>query len=150
MVVLPSRGLFPCICIRPFLADELLQFSFSDEGLNLLFQIVAICGIMTVVTVETAILISRSLGWIALQLPWKVRDPSSLICISTWSSGAFRGVKLVNLPLGGLERFSSRLSPVLDFFPPWSYRASSSLSLFLGLSSLADSASSAFMYFVAL
>ena len=58
MVVLPSRGLFPCMYIRPFLADEFLQFSFSDEGLNLLFQIVAIRNIVTVVTVETAILIS--------------------------------------------------------------------------------------------
>lgn len=71
MVVLPSKGLFPCMCIRPFLADELLQFSFSDEGLNLMFQIVAIRSVVTVVTVETAILVSGSLGWIALQLPWK-------------------------------------------------------------------------------
>ena len=71
MVVLLSRGLFPCMCIRPFLADELLQFSFSDEGLNLLFQIVAIRSVVIVVTVETAILVSGSLGWIALQLPWK-------------------------------------------------------------------------------
>ena len=47
--------------------------------------------------------------------PGNVRAPSSLICISTWSSGAFRGVKLVNIPPGGLERFSSRLSPVLGF-----------------------------------
>ena len=61
MVVLPSGGLFPCMCIRPFLADEFLQFSLSDEGLNLLFQIVAIRSIVTVVTVETAILVSGSL-----------------------------------------------------------------------------------------
>ena len=66
MVVLPSRGLFPCMCIRPFLADELLQFSVSDEGLNLLFQIVAIRNVVTVVAVETEILVSGSLGWIAL------------------------------------------------------------------------------------
>ena len=52
--------------IRPFPADKFLQFSFSDEGLNLLFQIVAIRSIVTVVTVETAILVFRSLGWIAL------------------------------------------------------------------------------------
>ena len=71
MVVLPSRGLFPCICIRPFLVDELLHFSIFDEGLNLLFQIVAIRIVVTVVTVETTILVSGSLGWIALQLPWK-------------------------------------------------------------------------------
>ena len=62
MVVLASRGLFLCMCIRPFLADELLQFSFSDEGLNLLFQIVAIRNVVTVVTVEMAILVSGSLG----------------------------------------------------------------------------------------
>ena len=55
----------------PFLTDEFLQFSFSDEGLNLLFQIVAIRSIVTVIAVETAILVSGSLGWIALQLPWE-------------------------------------------------------------------------------
>ena len=71
MVVLPLRGLFPSMCIRPFFADEFLQFSFSDEGLNLLFQIVAIRSVVTMVMVETAILVSGSLGWIALQLPWK-------------------------------------------------------------------------------
>ena len=66
MVVLPSGGLFPCMSIRPFLIDEFLQFSFSDEGLNLLFQIVAIRSIVTVIAVETAILVSGLLGWIAL------------------------------------------------------------------------------------
>ena len=66
MVVLPSGGLFPCMSIRLFLADEFLQFSFSDEGLNLLFQIVVIRSVVTVVVMETAILVSRSLGWIAL------------------------------------------------------------------------------------
>ena len=75
MVVLPSKGLFPCMCIRPFLTDKFLQFSFSDEGLNLLFQIVAIRSVVTVVTVETEILVSGSLGWIALQLPWKRQGP---------------------------------------------------------------------------
>ena len=61
MVVLPSGGLFPCMSIGPFLTDEFLQFSFSDEGLNLLFQIVAVRSIVTVVAVETAILVSGSL-----------------------------------------------------------------------------------------
>ena len=74
MVVLPSGGLFMCMRIRPFLADEFLQFSFSDEGLNLLFQIVAIRSIVTVVAVETAILVSGSLGWIA----WLDRSLASL------------------------------------------------------------------------
>ena len=75
MVVLPSKGLFPCMCIRPFFADKFLQFSFSDEGLNLLFKIVAIRSVVTMVTVETAVLVSGLLGWIALQLPWKRQGP---------------------------------------------------------------------------
>ena len=75
MVVLPSRGLVPCMCFRPLLADDFLQFSFSDEGLNLLFQIVAIRSVVTMVMVETAILVSGLLGWIALQLPWKRQGP---------------------------------------------------------------------------
>ena len=75
MVVLPSRGLFLCMCFRPLLADEFLQFFFSDEGLNLLFQIIAIRSVVTVVTVEMVILVSGSLGWIALQLPWKRQGP---------------------------------------------------------------------------
>ena len=74
MVVLPSGGLFPCMRIRPFLADEFLQFSFSDEGFNFLFQIVAIRSIVTMVAVETAILVSGSLGWIA----WLDRSLASL------------------------------------------------------------------------
>ena len=66
MVVLPPGGLFPCMSIRLLLTDEFLQFSFPDEGLNLLFQIVAIRSIVTVIAVETAILVLGSLGWIAL------------------------------------------------------------------------------------
>ena len=66
MVVLPPGGLFPCMSIRPLSTDEFLQFSFSDEGLYLLFQIVAIRSIMAVIAVEMAILVPGSLGWIAL------------------------------------------------------------------------------------
>ena len=66
MVVLPPGGLFPCMSIRPLSIDEFLQFSFSDVGLYLLFQIVAIRSIVTVIAVETAILVPGSLGWIAL------------------------------------------------------------------------------------
>ena len=71
MVVFPPGGLFPCMSIRALLTDELLQLSFSDEGFNLLFQIIAIRSVMTVIVVETAILVPGSLGWIALQLPWE-------------------------------------------------------------------------------
>ena len=55
-------------------------------------------------------------------------------------------MKLVNLPPMGLGRLSSLRSLVLAFFRLWSYRVSSCLSLFLGLSSRANSASSAFIY----
>ena len=66
MVGLLPGGLFSSMSIRPLSADEFLQFSFSDEGLYLLFQIVAIRSIVTVIAVETAILVLGSLGWIAL------------------------------------------------------------------------------------
>ena len=66
MVILPPGGLFPGMSIRPLSTDEFLQFSFSNEGLYLLFQIVAIHSIVTVIAVETAILVPESLGWIAL------------------------------------------------------------------------------------
>ena len=66
MVVLPPGDLFPCMSIRLLSTDEFLQLSLSDEGLYLLFQIVAIRSIVTVISVETAILVPGSLGWIAL------------------------------------------------------------------------------------
>ena len=62
----PIGGPVPVHEHPSFLVDEFLQFSFSDEDLNLLFQIVAIRSIVTVVAVEMAILVSGSLGWIAL------------------------------------------------------------------------------------
>ena len=83
-------------------------------------------------------------------LPRNVKAHSSLICIKTWSIEVFKGVKFVNLPVRGVDRQSSLLSLVLAIFQPLSYRASSCLSLFLGFSSRANSASSAFMYLVAL
>ena len=36
MVIFPSRGLFPRMCIRSLLADKFLQLPFSDKGLDLL------------------------------------------------------------------------------------------------------------------
>ena len=63
---------------------------------------------------------------------------------------AVSGVKLVNFPVGGLERLSSLRSLVLAIFRPLSYRMSSCLSLFLGFSFRAKSASFVFMYLVAL
>ena len=87
MVVLLPGGLFPCMSILPLLTDELLQLSFSDEGFNLLFQIVAIRSIVTVIAVETAILVPGSLGWIALQLPWECQRSASALGLAERSEG---------------------------------------------------------------
>ena len=83
-------------------------------------------------------------------MPVHVKVVSSLICINTWSIGAVSKVKLVNLPVGGLERLSSCQSSILAIFYPQSCCASSCLSLFLGFFSQANNVSSAFMYLVAL
>ena len=50
--VLLLRGL-----IRSLLSDKPLQLSLLDEGFNLLFQVVTVGRVMTVVSVEVAILI---------------------------------------------------------------------------------------------
>ena len=58
-------------------------------------------------------------------------------------------MKLVNLLVGGLECLSSHQFPILVVLRPLSYCASFCLSLFLGFSSQASSASFVFMYLVA-
>ena len=54
--------------IYSLLVDELLHFSLSNKGLNLLLYVVAISYVMTVVMVEAAIFVSRSLVGVSLQL----------------------------------------------------------------------------------
>ena len=54
--------------VRHFLADESLQFSLSDKGFYLLLQIVTFRRVMTVVTVETTVLVSRPLVRVSFQL----------------------------------------------------------------------------------
>ena len=105
---------------------------------------------MTVIMVKTVILEFGPLTRISFQLARKCQGPSSLICIRTWSIKVVSRVKLMNLPVGGLERLSSHRSLILAIFRPLFCRASFCLSLFLGLSSQANNASSAFMYLVAL
>ena len=63
-------------------------------------------------------------------LPGNVNALLPLIYIRTWSINVFRGVKLVNLSVRGLEYLSSLLSPVLAIFRPLSCQVSSCLSLF--------------------
>ena len=54
-----------------FLADEPLQLSLSDKSFYLLLQVIAVSCVMTVVTVEAAILVFRPLIGISLQLAGK-------------------------------------------------------------------------------
>ena len=54
--------------IRSLFANKSLQFSLFDKGFNLLFQVIAIGHVVTMVTVEVAIFISRSFVRITLQL----------------------------------------------------------------------------------
>ena len=54
--------------ICSFLADKPLQLSLSNKGFNLLLQVIAASGVIAVITVETAIFVSRPFIRISLQL----------------------------------------------------------------------------------
>jgi len=105
---------------------------------------------MIVVMVKIAILVSRPLTRISFKITKKCQGSFILDLHQDLVDRAISGVKLVNLLVGGFEHLSSRWSPILAIFHPLSYCASSYLSLFLGFSSWASSASSAFMYLIAL
>ena len=47
--------------VRSLLIDEPLQLSLPDESFNLLLQVIVIGCVMTVVSVEAAVLVSRPL-----------------------------------------------------------------------------------------
>ena len=57
--------------IRSLLADEPPQLSLPDKGFNFLLQVVAISGVMAVITVEAAVFVSRPFIRISLQLAEK-------------------------------------------------------------------------------
>ena len=57
--------------VHPLLADEPLQLSLSDKGFNLVLQIVTVSCVMAVITVESAILVSRPLIRVSIQLAEK-------------------------------------------------------------------------------
>ena len=69
-IILPSTNLL-LWRVRFFLADEPLQLSLSDKSFYLLLQVIAVGCVMTVVTVEAAVLVSRPLIRIFLQLAGK-------------------------------------------------------------------------------
>ena len=73
--IIPSGVLLLRGWICSLLADELLQFPLSDKGLNLLLYVVAISYVMTVVMVEAAIFVSRSLVGVSLQLSEECQSP---------------------------------------------------------------------------
>ena len=90
---------------------------------------------MVVIMVEVAILVSRPLIWISLQL---AREGQGFFVFNLhqdlvdWSS---QQSEIREFSHGGLERLSSYHSLVLAIFRPLSYRTSSCLSLFLDFSS---------------
>ena len=58
--IIPSGVLLLRGLIRSLLSDELLQLPLFNNGFNLLFQVITIGHVMTVVSVEAAILILRA------------------------------------------------------------------------------------------
>ena len=90
---------------------------------------------MVVIMVEVAILVSRPLIWISLQLAREGQGSFVLNLhqdLVDWSS---QQSEIREFSHGGLERLSSCRSLVLAIFHPLSYRTSSCLSLFLDFSS---------------
>ena len=67
--IVPSGVLLLKGLIRSLFSDKPLQLSLFNEGFNLLFQVVTVGRVMTVVSVEAAILIFRVPVGISLQLP---------------------------------------------------------------------------------
>ena len=67
-LIISSGVLVLCGWIRFLLTNEFLQFSLSDKGLNLLLEVIAISRIVTMVAVETVILIPGTFVGITLQL----------------------------------------------------------------------------------
>ena len=149
MLVLPSSNLL-LWWVRSFLVDKLLQLSLSDKSFYLLLQVIAVKCVIVVVMVKAAILVFGPLIGVSLQHVGKCHGSFVLDLHQDLVNGAVSEVNLVNLPVGGLERLSSHRSLVLIVFCPPSCCASFCLSLFLGFSSRANSASSAFIYLVAL
>ena len=64
MLVFPSGGLL-LWWVRPFLADESLQFALSDKGFYLLLQVVTFRRVVTLVMVEMTVLISGLFAWVS-------------------------------------------------------------------------------------
>ena len=105
---------------------------------------------MAVNTVKVAILVSRSLLWISLQLASERQGSFVLNLHQDLVDQGSQRSETHEFSRGDLERLSSHCSPVLAIFRPLSCHTSSCLSLFLHFFSRASNASSAFMYLVAL
>ena len=69
-----SPGWCSLVLFYSFLTDEFLQFPLPNEGLYLLLQVIAFRLVVTVVSVETAIFIPRSLVRITLQFVGECQD----------------------------------------------------------------------------
>ena len=77
-----------CGEIRFLLANESLQLSLSDKGLNLLLEVIAINRIMAVVAVETAILIPGTFVGVTFQLS---RERQRLFVLDLHKDLIYRG-----------------------------------------------------------
>ena len=148
VLAIPSSSLF-LRRVYPFFIDKSLQFPLSDKGFNLLLQVIAFKCVVIVIPMKTTILVSRPPAGISLQL---ARTRQGCIVLYLHQYLIHRGNQwgeVCEPSRGDLEHLSSYPSPVLVIFHPLSCHASSCLSLFLGFSPWAGSASSAFMYLVA-
>ena len=148
MLVFPSGGLL-LWWVRPFLADESLQFSLYDKGFYLLLQVVMFRRVVTVVMVKMTVLVSGPFVGVFFQL---ARPCQGCLVLDLHQDLINRGCQrgeAYEPPSGGLECLSSCRSPVFIVFRLLSCHTSFCLSRFLGFSSRASNASSAFMYLVA-
>ena len=70
------------------LANESLQLSLSDKGLNLLLEVIAISRVVAVVAVETAILIPGTFVGVTFQFSW---ERQSLFVLDLHKDLIYRG-----------------------------------------------------------
>ena len=133
------------VLLYSFRIDEFLQFTLPNEGLYLLLQVIAFKCVVIVISVETTIFIPRSLTRTSLQFVGECQGSFVFDLHQLLINRGIQGGEVCEPPRQGFG-----LSLILAIFQPLSGRASSCLSLFLGFSSQANSASSAFMYLVVL
>ena len=134
-MLIASSGNLLLKWVRSLPVDEPLQLSLPDKSFDLLLLVIAVGRVMIVFMVETAILVSRPLIRISLQLTRKGQGSFVLDLHQDLVDRGNQRAEAHELPCGKLR------APVLPpFFSPshllpLSCRTSSCLSLFLDFSS---------------